>query len=98
MHFIQVLILFFLLLIFLNLLQNLNRLRGQKKISPKKPLPFVSVLIPARNEEINIEKCVSSLLKSDYPHLEIIVLDDNSTDRTYEIVGDFRRPGQAKGH
>ncbi len=86
MHFIQVLILFFLLLIFLNLLQNLNRLRGQNKISLQKPLPFVSVLIPARNEEINIEKCVSSLLKSDYPHLEIIVLDDNSTDRTYEIV------------
>jgi chlorobactene glucosyltransferase len=86
MHFIQVLILFFLLLIFLNLLQNLNRLRSQKKIRSKKPLPFVSVLVPARNEEINIENCVSSLLKSDYPHLEIIVLDDNSTDRTYEIV------------
>ena len=86
MQFIQVLVLFFLLLILLNLLQNLNRLRGQKKISPKKPLPFVTVLIPARNEEINIEKCVSSLLKSDYPNLEIIVLDDNSTDRTYEIV------------
>jgi len=86
MHFIQVLILLFLLLIFLNLLQNLNRLRGQKKNSPKKPLPFVSVLIPARNEEINIEKCVSSLLKSDYPNLEIIVIDDNSTDETYKIV------------
>ena len=86
MHFIQVLILFFLLLILLNLLQNLNRLRSQKNIRTKKPLPFVSVLVPARNEEINIENCVSSLLKSDYPHLEIIVLDDNSTDRTYEIV------------
>ena len=86
MHFIQVVVLFFLLLIFLNLLQNLNRLRSQKRIRPKKPLPFVSVLIPARNEEINIENCVSSLLKSNYPHLEIIVLDDNSSDKTYDIV------------
>ncbi len=86
MYFIQILILFFLLLIFINLLQNLRRLRGQNKLRPRKPLPLISVLIPARNEERNIEKCVSSLLKSGYPHLEIIVLDDNSHDRTYEIV------------
>lgn len=89
MHFIQVVVLFFLLLIFLNLLQNLNRLRSQKRNRPKKPLPFVSVLIPARNEEINIKMCVSSLLRSNYPHLEIIVLDDNSSDKTYDIVMDI---------
>jgi len=86
MYFIQIMILFFLLLIFINLIQNLRRLRGQNKLKPKKPLPFISVLIPARNEEKNIERCVSSLVKSSYPHLEIIVLDDNSADRTYEIV------------
>jgi len=39
-----------------------------------------------RNEERNIRKCVASLLKSEYPNLEIIVLDDNSKDRTFEIV------------
>lgn len=86
MEFLQVVILSILLLLFLNLLQNIKRLRGQEKIKLHTPNPFVSVLIPARNEEKNIKKCVSSLLKSDYPHLEIIVLDDESRDRTYEIM------------
>lgn len=86
MEFLQVLILFILLIILLNLLQNIKRLRGQEKIKPKEPFPLVSVLIPARNEEKNIKRCVTSLLKSNYPRLEIIVLDDNSRDRTYEIM------------
>lgn len=91
MQFIQALILIFLLLILLNLLQNLKILRSQENMKPQKPLPLVSVLIPARNEEGNIENCVTSLLQSDYPRLEIIVLDDNSTDRTYEIVKELSR-------
>ncbi|MDD5660093.1 MAG: glycosyltransferase [Actinomycetota bacterium] len=48
--------------------------------------PLVSVLIPARNEENNIARCIKALLKQDYDNLEIIVLDDNSTDNTYDIV------------
>jgi len=48
--------------------------------------PFISVLVPARNEEANIEKCINSLQYQDYPEYEIIVLDDNSTDRTAAIV------------
>jgi len=48
--------------------------------------PLVSVLIPARNEEANIYRCVASFLKQDYKNIEIIVLDDNSTDKTSEIV------------
>lgn len=91
MQFIQILILFFLLLIFLNLLQNLKRFKGHDRIKPQHPLPFVSVLVPARNEESNIKNCVSSLLQSDYPRLEIIVLDDNSTDRTYKIVKEISK-------
>lgn len=46
----------------------------------------VSVLIPARNEELGIEACVRSVLASQYVELEVIVLDDASTDRTAEIV------------
>lgn len=50
--------------------------------------PFVSVLVPARNEESAIGDCVTSLLAQDYPadRFEIIVIDDQSTDRTAEIV------------
>ena len=49
-------------------------------------LPFVSVVIPARNEEKYIERCILSLLKQDYPEFEIIVIDDNSTDATSKIL------------
>ena len=51
--------------------------------------PMVSILIPARNEEKNIRKILNSMLKQDYPNIEIIVLDDNSTDKTTEIVEEF---------
>ncbi len=53
---------------------------------PDDKLPFVSVLIPARNEEHNIAQIVNSLLVQDYPSYEVIVLNDNSDDRTGEIL------------
>ena len=46
----------------------------------------VSILVPARNEEANIELCVASLLKQAYPEFEVIVLNDNSSDSTGEIL------------
>jgi chlorobactene glucosyltransferase len=49
-------------------------------------LPFVSIIVPARNEEKNIERCLSSLLDQDYPSFEIIAIDDNSTDNTLQIM------------
>jgi len=48
--------------------------------------PTVSVLVPARNEELNIGNCLESLRAQTYPALEIIVLDDQSTDQTAAIV------------
>jgi len=48
--------------------------------------PFVSVCVPARNEERDIEACLVSLLQQDYPEFEVIVVDDNSTDGTPEIL------------
>jgi chlorobactene glucosyltransferase len=71
-----------------NLLLNLRALRRpDRKSKVPEPAPLVSVLIPARNEEENIETCLKSLQKQDYPDFEILVLDDNSTDRTAELVG-----------
>ena len=48
--------------------------------------PRCSVLVPARNEEDTIGKCAGSLLTQDYPDYQVIVLDDNSTDRTWQIL------------
>lgn len=46
------------------------------------PVPRVSVVIPARNEARNIERCLRSVLGSKHPDLEVIVVDDHSTDET----------------
>lgn len=48
--------------------------------------PKVSVCIPARNEETNIRRCVEAVLRQDYPNLEVIVLDDRSTDSTLTLL------------
>lgn len=48
--------------------------------------PFVSVVIPAYNEEKWIASCIKSVLRDTYPHKEIIVVDDASTDGTSEIL------------
>jgi chlorobactene glucosyltransferase len=52
-------------------------------------LPFVSVLVPARNEETKIKRCLESLLAQDYPNFELIVIDDRSTDSTGTIIGEL---------
>jgi chlorobactene glucosyltransferase len=53
--------------------------------NPPEP-PLVSVIVPARNEAHNIERCVRSLLNSKWPSLEVIVVDDRSEDATGPLV------------
>ncbi len=53
--------------------------------------PRVSVLVPARNEADGIEAAIQSLLEVDYPELEIVLIDDRSSDRTVEIVDRLAR-------
>jgi chlorobactene glucosyltransferase len=50
---------------------------------------FVSIIVPARNEERNIRRCVTSLLEQDYPYFEVIVVDDGSTDGTAAILDEI---------
>ncbi|HEV2474697.1 MAG TPA: glycosyltransferase family 2 protein, partial [Chthonomonadales bacterium] len=58
---------------------------------PQTALPPVSVIVPARNEERNIARCVTSLLEQGYPDYEVIVVDDDSTDETPRILDELAR-------
>lgn len=80
-----------LLLVLLNTLNNLRQLR--RPVAPEhwSNPPLVSVLVPARDEERNIERCLRSLLAQHYPQLEILVLDDYSSDATVAIVEGLAR-------
>jgi len=51
--------------------------------------PKVSVILPARNEERYIARCLDSLLTQDYSNFEIIAVNDSSTDRTGEIMKEY---------
>lgn len=64
-------------------LPNLNDARWD---IATRPAPLVTVVVPARNEEKEIESCLRSLLAQDYPNLEIVAVNDRSTDRTGEIM------------
>jgi chlorobactene glucosyltransferase len=69
-----------------------NMLWGPVLGKTGKPIrrPHVSLLVPARNEEGNIEKCLDHLIRQDYPDFEIIVLNDESTDKTEEILRKYQ--------
>lgn len=60
--------------------------RGSSRFPVLKQIPTVSVIIPARNEDGNIEETVKAVLASEYPALEIIVIDDNSSDGTAGLI------------
>jgi chlorobactene glucosyltransferase len=62
--------------------------RNRKEFMPGS-VPSLSICIPARDEELNIGPCLENLLKQDYENFEIIVLNDNSSDRTATIVNEF---------
>ncbi|AIQ32937.1 glycosyl transferase family 2 [Paenibacillus sp. FSL P4-0081] len=55
--------------------------------------PMVTIMVPAHNEGVVISKTVESLLALDYPHdrYEIIVINDNSSDNSAELLGDIQR-------
>ena len=59
-------------------------------------MKIVSVIVPVKNEQKHIEKCVESLIKINYPSLEIIIVDDNSTDKTIEILNNYAKNGKIR--
>lgn len=73
----------------LHLMRNIRRLYGKQitssgQIPPDGPM--VSIIVPARNEERSIKRCITSLLGQDYHNFEVIAVDDGSTDATPEIL------------
>ncbi len=71
---------------------QLKKSESPHQISEDK-LPTVSVCIPARNETHALSECLKSLLMSDYPKLEILVLDDCSQDKTAHTIRSFAHDG-----
>jgi chlorobactene glucosyltransferase len=57
-----------------------------ERVGPADGLPFLSIVVPARNEERQIETCVRSLLSQEYGEFEIVVVDDRSSDATKSIA------------
>ena len=84
MTYFSIFILLFIMIIFTNSLVNILLWKPIKK-NPIQDTNL-SILIPARNEEANIEKCINSIDLSNALIKEVIVLDDGSKDNTWEIL------------
>lgn len=72
---------------------RLRRSRSIDEFSETPPLDpaLVSIVIPARNEAHNIERCVRSVLDTTWPRVEVIAVDDQSTDGTAAILSELQR-------
>jgi len=53
--------------------------------------PKVSIILPSRNEEMFLPKCLETLIDQDYPNYEIIVIDDSSEDSTRNIISEYAK-------
>jgi hypothetical protein len=53
--------------------------------------PIVSILIPTYNHAATLERCLRSVLEQDYEPMQVVVLDNRSTDETYDILADYEK-------
>ena len=67
-------------------ISNFFYLRQIKTNSISFEEPKISILIPCRNEEDNVENVINSMVNQTYENIEVILLDDSSTDNTAEII------------
>ncbi len=78
------------------LYQSYRSHRAVRELHPPDDLPLpetaprVSIILPVRNEEANIDACLKSLLAQDYPNFSITVIDDGSTDATPCLLDQWR--------
>lgn len=59
-------------------------------------LPFISIVIPVFNADAFITPALKSVLKTKYPHFEVVIIDDMSTDNTWEILKKFKKYSKIK--
>lgn len=80
-------------------IQIIRTIRAHRPLVSKTPLgsetdvPSVTVCIPARNEEHALAECLQRVVNSTYPKVEIIVLDDSSSDGTSLLIKSFAHAG-----
>ena len=72
---------------------HLDKFENKKNENPK-----VSIILPARNEEEYIEKCLDSLIDQDYSNYEIVAIDDSSEDKTGEIIAKYAKENSKVVH
>ena len=71
-----------------------NEIIFEEKLNFNKPLVFtdsICIMIPARNEEKTILKTLNSIKNQNYDNLQVLVIDDNSSDKTRKIVNKFKK-------
>ncbi len=73
-------------LIIIGLFATIDRFRKRQNFATPEYQPRVAVLIPAYNEETVIARTVRSVMMSTYKNIRIIVIDDGSKDRTFDVV------------
>jgi chlorobactene glucosyltransferase len=79
-------LIYFQCVILVIILSNILILHRTRLHTQPPDFPTVSILVPARNEEKCIGKCIQSLMGQDYPSYEVIVLDDQSSDGTFHVL------------
>ena len=78
-------------------LRGATILRANQPASPFESSPKVSIIVAARNEEDALPAALESMLALDYPDYEIVLVDDDSRDRTGAIADEWAAKPSAKG-
>src|SRR5579872_2837313 len=66
--------------------RSVREMHSPDEVPLPEPAPHISIILPVRNEEANIDTCVASLLAQDYPCFDLTIIDDGSTDATPRLL------------